>query len=379
MQNEFCIIRKFAYIWRYIQVVANFEKMFPNKDTNTGILSGLLIDNSFGPYSNDFIKLIELPLEELFVWTPEKDNYSKLISVIKPSIHNHNYWKNFGILFKYVMALTSDFESLIDLEYKWITDFDKTKLKEDLIYPELEKYRFDEFTFNYDLKKIYNEGRILNLSYFFENKRLLSELYFNDKFFFAVQHIVSAVSTHWYCHVCELSPPEYRKHPNHDFEKYYEVFALPRLEIAIIQATKAVEGLLGQPGSNKEKRLARWKEVLNIEPDEKFLDTNKSYFNFHAYLVNEIRNKVAHNLKSKPFKANRKLTIQAQIYAWKLVNDYYGKVIKSDSIKDKLIMNTELESMIRPNLGTKLTAENKLATTLYKNNSGLKDKTGVSK
>lgn len=339
--------------------------MFPNKDTNTGILSGLLIDNSFGPFAKDFTKLMELPMEEIFVWTPEKDTYSKLISIINPSIHNLSYWKNFGILFKYAMALTSNFEDLIDLEYEWITDFDASKFKEDLLYPELEKYKSDNFTFNYELKKIYNDGRIINLSYFLENKRLLSELYFNDKFFFAVQHIVSAVSTHWYCHTCELLPPEKRKHANHDFEKHYEVFALPRLEIAIIQATKAVEGLLGQPGSNKEKRLARWKEVLDIDPEERFLDTDKSYFNFHKYLVNEIRNKVAHNIKNKPFKTNRKSTIQAQIYAWKLVNDYYRKIIKFNS-NERIVMNSKFDLLIKPNLGTKLTAEYKL----IKNNSG---------
>lgn len=340
--------------------------MFPNKDINTAIISGLLIDNSFGPFTKEYSELISLPEENIYVWTPEKDEYSKLISNVKPSIHNRSYWKNFGILFKYVMALNSDFESLLDLEYKWIANFDESKTKNEQIYPDIEKYRRDEFMFNYELKEIYEQGRVLNLSYLFDNKRLFNELYRNDKFFFAVQHVVSAVSTHWYCHVCELSPPHLRSHPNHDFEKYYEVYALPRLEIAIIQATKAVEGLLGQPGSNKEKRLERWKEVLNINPDEKFLDSDKSYFTFHPYLVNEIRNKVAHNIKNKPFKANRKLTIQAQIYAWKLVHDYYGKLLETDIEKESITFSSEIESRIKRNLGTKVTAENKLATTIYK-------------
>jgi hypothetical protein len=329
--------------------------MILNHTADTGILKGLLIDNSFSPDVKEFTKFASLPMEEIFVWTPEKDEYSKLISVINPSTQNLNYWKNFAILFKYAMALTSNFESLIELEYEMIKGFEKSKAKEELIYPELEKYRFDDFAFNFEMREIYDKGTILNLSFFLENKRLLSELYFNDKFFFVVQHIVSAVSTHWYCHFCELSPPELRKHPNHDFEKYYEVFALPRLEIAIIQATKAVEGLLGQPGSNKGKRIIRWKEVLDIDPDEKFLDSNKTYFNFHPYLVNEIRNKVAHNIKSKPFKANRKLAIQAQIYAWKLVNDYFGKLIKLDNEDESIVFNPKLESKIKSNLATRKT------------------------
>jgi hypothetical protein len=333
----------------------------PNTEFHKSVFKGLLIDNSFLPDVGDYCNVLNLPFEKINVWTHSENEYSILISEVDIKLHEENYWKNFGILFKYAKALTSDFESIIDIEYNWINKFQPTLKPKELSYLELDHRKHDKFYFDFEIRKIYEEGRVLNLSELYDLADIISGLNSDDTFFFAVQHMVSAIESHWFCQVCELSPPHLRKHPSHDFEKHYEIFALPRLEIAIIQSTKAIEGILGQPGKNQKRRIKRFEEMLSLNPNDKFLETDMTYLEFHDYLVSDVRNKVAHNLRNEPFKSSRKLAIKAQLFAWTIVRDYYFKNIEGVSNgTEELKYNNELKSRINPNLGTKWTDKSML-------------------
>ncbi len=325
----------------------------PNSAFHIAILKGLLIGNSFLPNVGDYLNVLNLPFEKINVWTHSENEYSILISEVDLKLHEEIYWKNFGILFKYAKALTSEFESIIDLEYKWINGFQSTKKPKDLSYLDFEHIDYDKLYYDFEIRKIYGEGQVLNLSELYDLADIISGLNSDDTFFFAVQHMVSAIESHWFCQICELSQPHLRKHPSHDFEKHYEIFAMPRLETAIIQSTKAIEGILGQPGKNQKRRIRRFEEMLSLNPNDKFLDSDMTYLEFHDYLVSDVRNKVAHNLRNEPFKSSRKLAIKAQLFAWTILRDYYFKNIKGvfNGI-EQLKFNAELKNRIYPNLGT---------------------------
>ena len=321
--------------------------IYPNKNINTGVLSGLHIGNTFGPLEKECLQVLSLPYENVSVWTYKKGTYSKLISEINPAVNQLYYWKNFGILFKYARAFTSAFESFIELDYNWIKNFDRFKKIEELHYPKLAKYMNDNFIFDYHLTNIYDRGEVLNLSYFFDNKKLFKELYVNDTFFFSVQHLVSAFSIFRNYHMHLSIPTSLTKRYNQIYDKSYEAFALPRLEIAIIEATKAIEGLLNK-SSSKEKITERWVKLFNIDPNKKFLDTELSYVNYYANLLNEIKNNITQYIKSKAFDRLHVMAIQAQEFARKLIVSYYEKLISSSNKEDKTItFGEEVELRIK--------------------------------
>ncbi len=322
--------------------------IYPNKNINTGVLSGLLIENTFGPLEKECLQVLSLPYENVSVWTYKKGTYSKLISDINPKVNQLYYWKNFGILFKYAKAFTSAFESFIELDYNWIKNFDRFKKIEELHYPKLTKYMNDNFIFDYHLTNIYDRGEVLDLSYFFDNKKLFKELYVNDTFFFSVQHLVSAFSILRNYRINLSISTGLKKRYNQVYDKSYEAFALPRLEISIIQATKAVEGLLNKPSKNKEKIVERWVKLFNIDPNKNFLDTELSYVNYYAYLINEIRDNITRYVKSKPYDRIHVMAIQAHEFARKLIVSYYEKLISSTNKEDKSItFGEEVELKIK--------------------------------
>ena len=321
--------------------------IYPNKNINTGVLSGLRIGKTFGPTEKECLQVLSLPYENVSVWTYKRGTCSKLISEINPAVNQLYYWKSFGILFKYAWAFTSAFESFIELDYNWIKNFDRFKKIEELHYPKLTKYMNDNFIFDYHLTNIYDRGEVLNLSYFFNHKKLFRELYVNDTFFFSVQHLVSAFSIFRNYHMHLSIPTSLTNRYNQIYDKSYEAFALPRLEIAIIEVTKAVESLLNKPNS-KEKITERWVKIFNIDPNKMFLDTELSYVNYYAYLLNEIKNNITQYIKSKPFDRLHVMAIQAQEFARKLVVNYYEKLIPSSNKEDKSItFGEEVELRIK--------------------------------
>lgn len=340
----------------------------PNSEFNVAIISKVQIDNSFFPELSEMNEILNLPNEQIFVWTHTDNEYSKLVTKVNLDVQNKNYWKTFGVILKQTRALTTHFEDIIDPNYHWVKDFDPTLKPYDLVHAELERYRNDEFNFKFEVDQIIKNGSIFNLHFLYENADIIASLVKDDKFFWSVQHLLSSLENHWYCHTCELSPPHLRKHPSHDFDKHYEVFVLPRLEIAIIQAVKSIEGILGQPGSNEQRRIERWEKSLSIPYNEEFRNTGKTNLEYHDYLVNELRNKVAHNIRNKPFKFNRAQTIDAQFYAWTIIHDFYSKNLMTsiDGI-NSLDFNVDIQKRINPNICTRMTT--KEFTEIMKNNA----------
>ena len=104
------------------------------------------------------------------------------------------------------------------------------------------------------------------------------------------------------------------------------------MEVAILQAIRACEGILGQPRSGaKEASIERLAEVWrkhisnDIPPDEAFAGTGVSRAAAYHALFFNLRRHVAHHLEIIPFQVTRSLAITSQCLAWDVVLGYYTR------------------------------------------------------
>lgn len=321
--------------------IKNYPPNPPNAMCSHSLLHGFFIDNSFGPRPQEINKLLQNQHETLFVWTGRENHYSLIISEVSEEVLSLPLWRNLGVVLKYVDALACSFESIQNTEYGWIYRFDDQK-----------KWEEQEF-----MDELYNiNGTVKRLEFFREQAPLIDLLISNDVFFYAVQNLIASVEDHSFCLICAQEKEEDRWHPNHEPYIWEYAQLMPKLENAIVNATKAVEGILGQQGSNADKALKRWNANLNLDPRSIFADTGKTYIRFHKYLIDDVRNKVAHNIRNQSFKASRQMAINAQLYAWDIIRDFYHKnrADESSAVKN-ICLNESLINREREDFSTRMT------------------------
>jgi hypothetical protein len=130
-------------------------------------------------------------------------------------------------------------------------------------------------------------------------------------------------------------------------EIWERINLLPKMEAAIVQATRSVEVILGKPGKRDTpgkliRAKERWADNILINPDEEYKLTGQSYIDYY-YDLFERRNKSAHSYGELSFHMQRQETIEAQSFAWIILADYYKKksIPEEDSLK-ALNFNTKL-------------------------------------
>ena len=316
----------------------------PNDQCQQALILGILVDNAFAPQPLEINHLLDAPSEKVFVWTAKKDNYSYLISQVSIEVHQMNVWRTFGHVLNYTQALSSALESTLEIDYCWIYRFN----------PAL-KWENQEFI---DESWQSQSSITKKLTFFKENAALIELLYSDDTLFYAVQNLVAATEAHNFCQICAYQKEGQEKHPNHEPYIWENSSFIPKMEIAIVKATKAVEGILGQQGKDKAKARARWESNIDLEVDAQFRTTGMTYFEYHAYLIEEIRNKVAHNLRSNPFRISRAMTIDAQTFAWEIVKSYYSKFRKvNEQAFQSLNLNLALIEKDVEGYGTPMTKD----------------------
>jgi len=161
---------------------------------------------------------------------------------------------------------------------------------------------------------------------------LLKELS-DDKFFVACQNIIAAKKNHEFCQICALTPEHLRKHNHFEPEIWEKASLVPKLEAAIVQATRSVEAILGKPGNRETaSKLARtkkrWLVNIDLNPDDKYELAGKSYLDYY-YDLFSLRGFAAHSFGELSFNMKRIETIEAQSFAWIIIIDCCGVIIKS--------------------------------------------------
>jgi len=243
-------------------------------------------------------------------------------------------WKTSASIIELAIALESSLEYLIELEYNWIYRFTSDQKIDELHYlnDNILSREYSRVLQFYDLNRYID---------------LIELLCKNDKCYVACQNIVAAKQNHNFCLICALTPEHYRKHSNHEPEIWEMASTIPRMEAAIVQATRSVESILGKPGNRDSERKKtrckeRWSEFLDSNPDDIFPLTGQSYFDYYYYLF-ELRNSAAHSFGDLAYNFKRSITIKAQSFSWIVLYDYMKKsLIDKKLASRKLMLNEDL-------------------------------------
>jgi hypothetical protein len=328
-----------------------YPSEIPNEVCNHAIISGVKVENSPGFKIGDYTPLFETDYEKVFIWTHTKDQYSSVISEVSLNINELNYWKNIGEVLRLAAARAHLFEHITETNYNWIYYFEPNNSIEESDF--LFSDHISEGTFN---------GSVYKFSFFYEIIAFVELLLRDDKFYTALSLFLNSFETHWFCLHCELSKPEFRRHLSHEPYKWEEAQMIPKMESALVQSCRAVEAILGKPGNkyikNKVKRAKqRWKSAVDIDPDDIYFKTETSYYDYY-YQMFELRNDSAHSFGNLPFYLSRKLTIEAQSFAFLIIDSYAKKHLKEIEEAAKILhFNGEAFKRDNPDCSTKLTKE----------------------
>lgn len=333
-----------------VQFYETHEAEPPNESCDFAVVKGLLIENAQYTYeynngeyfrvNSDFTKgynqgitpLFEFPFEQVYLWCFQERELCSLLSQVDSKVKIQKWWKTLASCLRIAVALDSLLSEIPETGYNWIYHFDSC------LKPQQQDFFYDDHilfgTFN---------GGVIKPDYLAQLAPILELLISDERFFTAASNLISAHESHEFCLHCATYSES--RH-NHDLNLWEISDTIPKMEVAIVQATQTCEGILGKPGKNKERVLLRWQETIDIAPVDIFYYTGESYFDFYHYLF-DIRGNAAHSLGRFPYEVSRTMTIQAQTFAWEILRSYYSKHCKShkQALKD-LKFNESLLSPI---------------------------------
>ena len=166
---------------------------------------------------------------------------------------------------------------------------------------------------------------------------------------------------HYICLICELSSYPYHDHLAEEPEIWEHAAIIPNMEVAVVQACRSVEGILGEPPNSKKqgavmKHKKIWEELTGTNPDSIFEKADMSYWDFYYKLFFELRNPSAHSYGNINYKLENAKTVQAQCFAAIIVRDYFNKhVLELKEAQKKLNFNLSLLDRVSDVMSTKIT------------------------
>jgi len=333
------------------------EKYPPNPPNDVcyhALMSGILIENSFGPMVHDYIPFFSTEYEKVFIWTHSKDAYSALISEVKTEVKNTRFWKNVGTILYLAMSYFDAFEGTDEeriINYNWIYYFDPNLSFDDMVL----------YNINTMDQKFLMSGVIKKATEIENMSQIIELLLRDDVCFTALSQMVSSFQSHYCCLICELGLSPVMKHKSHEPSIWEHGYFIPKMETGIVQACKCVESILGEPPNRyKQSRLIehkkKWKDLLGIDADDIYKKSGMSYLDFYYHLFDGLRNPSAHSYGNIHFDLERKKTIEAQCFAALILRGYINKHIKSyEEASDILNFNKGLLEKVSENMSTKLT------------------------
>lgn len=288
----------------------------PNNSCHNALLTGLLFSNEIGLRLHDFIPYFSTDYEKAYIWTHTRNHSSSLIVDVDSSVKSLNVWRNLASILELTVAISFSFENIVECDYDWIYNFlPETSIKDtEFLYLE----NFDRFS-----------GSGHRISFFADHASLIELLCRDERFYVMGMNLLTSFINHQFCLICAFKKDGYQEHPNHELPSWQVAQAIPKMEVAIVQATRAVEAVLGKPGkrddnSKYQRALDRWKEAIDLEPTDNFGVANKSYIDYYYELFG-IRGEAAHSLGSFPYELCRLLTIESQCFAWEILKSYFHR------------------------------------------------------
>lgn len=356
MENE---LRKAIEEWVEYRIEQNkeLEKKYPPNPPNDvckmAYMKGLLIENSFEPEVGEMNELFEVEHEKVFIWTHEKDRNSSIIIKVDPEVKNMPFWKNIASIMWLAMQYANSFEGISAdwYEYRWIYYFNSNKNLAEQVFNNLE--RFDNVHLT--------NGRIIKATDIGNLAPEIELMIHDDKAYTAMMMLSNSFIQHYICLICELSSYPYHDHLAEEPEIWEHAAIIPNMEVAVVQACRSVEGILGEPPNSQKqgavmKHKKRWEELTGINPDSIFEKANMSYWDFYYKLFFELRNPSAHSYGNINYKLEKAKTVQAQCFAAIIVRDYFNKhVLELKEAQKKLNFNLSLLDRVSDVMSTKIT------------------------
>jgi hypothetical protein len=314
----------------------------PNEECHVAVLSGLSLSNLVGFQPGDLTPYFRFGDETVCVWTHAEHEYSKLVSDVRGSAHlTGQPWKTLSSCLEIAASLSSVCEHIYEFSYWWISDFnERTSLEEQDFYG----YPRSE---NIWLTTQVKQGAIHDLCFLADLAPLLDLLQRDDRFFIAAQHFLASIRNHWCCLICELGADPLMHHPSHEPESWEAIQLYPHLDIGMVQACRVAETLLGKPSASRERpkqhrAIERWRSVVTIEPTDTFERVGENYFAYYQAMYAE-RNQAAHGRGELPFDSTRRKVIDAQCFAWLVLDNYAGRHVRDpEEARDCLEFSREL-------------------------------------
>lgn len=334
----------------------SLEKYPPNPPNSVcyhALLSGIKVENSFEPKVHDYINLFQTEYEKIYIWTHTKDTNSALISEVNTDVKSLSFWKTIGHILHIAQYYYKAFEITNDFEikYNWIYYFDQNQMFDGI------ELLDNSMSTKMDLKS----GVIEKATQIEAMAPLIELLLRDDLCYTALNQMLSSFQLHYCCLTCELGLSPIVKHESHEPELWEHPYFISNMEPAIVQACRCVESILGEPpNKNKQNSLIkykeRWKELLQINPDDIFEKAGIPYLDFYYQLFFDLRNPSAHSYGNIHFDLERKKTIEAQCFAALILRAYINSHQKSHEEASRLLrFNQELLSKVSEDMSTKLT------------------------
>lgn len=296
----------------------------PNRACRHAVITGIEVDNARGsrdnfrdgPVPGEYRRLFRLLDESVYVWTHTADEYSTLVSRVGPEVHTRSVWRTAASCLRMAYQLATALEHDLEVDYAWVYYFDPDKT-------------WKEQEYLNDTDQYWRGGTTLSIPRIVEFSPILELLQRDERFFVAGQNLTSSVRHHWFCVHCTVGGGTRPMHPNHEIPAWALASVLPDIEAAIVQATRAVEGFLGKPGSREtpvklERAKQRWRDTVPLEPDGVFAVSGTSYFDYY-YELFAVRNIAAHSYGRLPIAFRRDLAVRAQAFAWEVLLAYFNK------------------------------------------------------
>ncbi len=329
----------------------------PNAVCRHAFLRGFCVENSINPEVGDYSSFCRIGNERIFVWTYRKNEYSALVSETDAAVKQLCYWKTAGDLIWLSWAFSCSFEKVLLADrpgYGWMYYFDPSVSDVDSVV----------FYGLSDIERItISAGIQIKLTTIAELAPIIELLIRDDRAYTALSILHSAFCVHPFCLHCEMNEKPILNHLSEEPEMWEQTYRLPALEMAVVQACRAVEAILGEPPNQRKQGKAiqhkqRWKEKVGIDPDELFEKADMTYFAFYYNLFFHLRNASAHSYGDVHFDLARKQAIEAQCFAMLVVQKYFEKhVCTYDKALDILEFNRELLARVDEQMIVRGTAD----------------------
>ena len=341
------------------EIAERFPLDVPNKASNKAVVNGIFIENSFNPNVGDVVDFFKLKNETIYIWTQARDEYSVLLVEVSEDVKKEKCWITVAKLIDLARSIYTSFEHRIDdsekSTYNWIYGFNpKTNIENSTFYgmniggPNM----LDLMAFK--------SGVVLQATEIAQMADVIELLSRDEKAYTATSALQSSFALHPCCLICETGSVAYHDHIAQEPEIWDRVSAIPNMEVAIVQACRTVEAIIGQPPSATPTKTysykEKWKRALGFDPDSLFEKGAVSYLDFWYDLFYKYRNSSAHSYGDIHYDLLRKNTVESQCFAADILYNYIKKnAIDKTVVMETLSFNQALLGRVSDSFSTKLT------------------------